>query len=92
MTLSLKHVQDICLLGNGEKQCRYLASDDVNYDQFHCLKHKQEIAKKIDNEVNKQKSKIQNPNAFSPVLLPLGDNCKGYPILKNINQGYDVKP
>lgn len=90
MTLSKNHVINICLLGNGDKQCRYLANDDVNYDEYYCLKHKREIAKKIDAEANKHVA--PSPNAFSPTQFPLGDNCKGYPILKNIEQGYDVSP
>jgi hypothetical protein len=82
MTLSRKHVEDICLLNQGSACCRYLASDDTVSYKFHCLKHKSELKKKIDDVVNKV--------ALSKDKVPVGNNCQGYPVLKNIEQGYDV--
>ncbi len=82
MSLSKNQVNNICLIGSGNATCRYLAVDDSDYSKFHCLKHKSEIKKKIDALINISSSKSTS--------IPIGDNCAGYPILKNIEQGYDV--
>lgn len=86
MTLSTKHVKNICLLNQGQACCRYLGLDDVDFSKYHCLKHKTELRKKIDDYVNKQ-SNLKDPSNKN---LPVGNNCQGYPVLKNIEQGYDV--
>ena len=84
MTLSRKQVEDICLLGKGSACCRYLASDDTISYKFHCLKHKSELKKKIDDVINKSAGSKDKDK------IPVGNNCQGYPVLKNIEQGYDV--
>jgi hypothetical protein len=88
MSLTQEHVVDICLLHEGSRCCRYLMPCDDNPGQFNCLKHKKELKSKIDKLVKEEKIKPQpNPNQ----ILPLGDNCQGYPVLKHISQGYNVK-
>lgn len=81
MTLSAKHLKDVCLLGfsNKSKTCRYLRNDELDSSKWHCQKLMPQIREKIDMEVN-----------MSDSSHPSGDNCSGYPILKNIVQGYDV--
>lgn len=85
MSLSKNQVNNMCLIGSGNTTCRYLAVDDADYSKFHCLKHKLDIKKKIDVLVNDSLNKSTNKGS-----VPLGDNCAGYPILKNIEQGYDI--
>lgn len=86
MTLSKKHVENICLLYQGTACCRYLGPDDVFPYKFHCLKHKSELKKKIDEVVDKSLASTDPAHKSAPT----GNNCSGYPILKNIEQGYDV--
>jgi hypothetical protein len=90
MPLSLKQLQDVCLLyKGGHKRCRYLARDDGDTGKWYCLK---KTAKKseIDDEANEfvkdQKKKGLDPSKQG---YPLGNNCDGYPILKHIEQGFD---
>lgn len=81
MTLSVNHLNDVCLLGCPDihKTCRYLRNDELNPSKWHCQKLIPEIKSKIDYSVKTSIKKI-----------PSGDNCSGYPILKNITQGYDI--
>ena len=89
--LSLKQLQNVCLSNSSNsKQCRYLESDDNDYNKFYCRKlrkdDKNKIDKKIDEVVAELKSKKIDPKKQS---LPMGDNCTGYPYLKHVAQGYD---
>jgi hypothetical protein len=92
MTLTRNQLQNVCLLYAGtSKQCRYLRQDDKSWDKWHCLKHKKiekaKIDVKIEDWLKECKKKGQDPHSQG---VPLGDNCTGYPILKHIDQGYDV--
>lgn len=78
--LSQKHLNDICLIGQGSKQCRFL---DVESSVCNCLKLTSD-RQDIDNAVKKYISKKGNGD------YPIGDNCKGYPILYHVYQGYDL--
>lgn len=80
MSLSSKQLTDVCLLGHNDitKTCKYLRNDELDSSKWHCQKLIPEIKSKIDYQVEISLKKV-----------PLGDNCKGYPILKNIIQGYD---
>lgn len=80
MTLSANHLKDVCLLGceDVKNTCRYLRNDELDPSKWHCQKLSYQVRTKIDLEAD-----------LSPKGFPLGDNCKGYPILKNIVQGYD---
>lgn len=87
--LSKKQTYDVCLLGQESKSCRYLCEDkDKN---FFCLKKtskKQVIDVEIKDFLIFCKNKQIDPNDF---YLPIGDNCQGYPFLKTLKQGYDIK-
>lgn len=86
--LSNKHVQDICGLGLGRNECRYLDCDASG--KFHCLKLRP-LKKDIDNKINDVFNDLnQRINlANSGVDIPLGNNCQGYPHMNTIEQGYD---
>jgi hypothetical protein len=82
MTISPKHLKEVCLLGFSElsKTCRYIRNDELDPSKWHCQKLSTYSKKKIDDELDNSASE-----------LPSGDNCQGYPILKNIVQGYDLE-
>lgn len=81
MTLSNNHLNDVCLLNSEDKtkMCRYLMNDELDSNRWHCQKLKPIAKKRIDYEVDRNLG-----------IVPSGDNCQGYPILKNITQGYDL--
>lgn len=90
MALSQKQLEHVCLLFAGNyKQCRYLEEDSRTWN-WSCLKHKKDIKeakdKAIEKFLNDCKAKGLDPKAGA---VALGDNCSGYPILKNLTQGYD---
>lgn len=90
VSLSLKQLQDVCLIySNDSKKCRYLAQDDSNASVWYCLKKsskKAEIDDETDDFLKDLKKKVTDSRR-----TPLGDNCKGYPVLRYIKQGYDQK-
>lgn len=88
--LSLKQVQDVCLAYSGDNdRCRYLAQDNIDRRKWYCLK--QTVKKtEIDDDVNEFLRELKNKNLDpNKQGVPLGNNCQGYPLLKNIEQGYD---
>lgn len=88
--LSLKQLQDVCLVHSGDhRRCRYLAQDDHDWQKWYCLKKspkKAEIDVDVDEFIQETRKKGQDPRKAN---IPIGDNCQGYPILKYIEQGYD---
>lgn len=88
--LSLKQIHDVCLADDmTSDRCRYLTQDEVQTNKFYCLKLSpkgKKIDEEIDGYVNAMQLKGKNPYADN---LPLGDNCSGYPFLRNLEQGYD---
>jgi hypothetical protein len=88
MALTLKQINDICMIGTDATQCRYLADDDGKY---FCLKlisgQKAEIDKEIKEFIKKHKDRGVDPNSMG---LPLGNNCGGYRFLTAKMQGYDI--
>lgn len=90
--LSRLQVQNVCMAGHGDKCCRYLIEDDLDPTKFHCNKLRPIEKTKTDNEVNDFildcKRKKTNPSNYSK---PIGNNCDGFLILHNIEQGYDIK-
>ena len=84
MTLTPRQVEDVCLLHHSDKSktCRYLLQDDLQ-DKWYCQKFRPLEKEKIDNRLEK----IQNRNFGN---IPSGDNCAGYPLLKHVDQGYDL--
>jgi hypothetical protein len=92
MMLSLKQLKDVCLVNNNTyRRCRYLCQDDIDPQKFYCMKMSAK-AKSIDHEIQSyvdlMKLKGKDPTRDN---LPLGDNCQGYPLLRHLEQGYDVK-
>jgi hypothetical protein len=79
--LTLKHTQNICLLGVAGRECRYLSQGCACVGN-ECLKQS-EYKDRIDHEVGLFLESGSN------LKLPVGDNCKGYPQLK-IKQGYNT--
>jgi len=50
---------------------------------------KKQIDASVDKLLDECKRKGLDPEAQG---VPMGDNCDGYPILKYLEQGYDVDP
>lgn len=89
MPLSKKQLENVCLLNDKHKKCRYLAQDDIDVSKWFCMKkssRKSEIDEEVDLIIKEFKSKNVDPKTQN---MPLGDNCSGYPILKYLDQGYD---
>lgn len=88
--LSKKQVTNVCLASlGGNLACRYLADNFVS-GSF-CLKCSKLHKTAIDNQVNEAVRMCKKTNfPLDQTGLPIGDNCPGYPLLKNISQGYDV--
>jgi hypothetical protein len=86
MTLSAKHLHDVCLLGNGDrsKTCRYLKNDELADGKWYCQKLQPAVKLKIDVTIEA----YLNKSFFS--IVSSGDNCEGYPVLKHVMQGYDI--
>jgi|688.fasta_scaffold276092_2 hypothetical protein len=90
--ISEKHLQDVCMAHCGSKTCRYLYNDELDPNQWHCNKLRPIEKSKIDNYITNfikdcSKRKV-NPKKLNQ---PLGDNCEGLLLLKNIKQGYDCE-
>jgi hypothetical protein len=83
MTLSAKHLDEVCLLNFDDvsKTCRYLKNDELDNRKWYCQKLQIVAKKKIDKF-------FENKNIRSDV--PQGNNCEGYPLLKHVIQGYDI--
>lgn len=91
MALTLRQVNDVCMVNGSASQCRFLAEDEQINGKYYCLKllsqQKVEINQEISDFVKKYKDKGIDPNTMG---LPLGDNCGGYRFLKTKMQGYDL--
>lgn len=91
MALTKNQLSNVCLLGVGYKQCRYLSLSKKDSTVWCCLK-KSMHASNLDKEVEaKLKDLADKKIDYKKQGVPVGDNCHGYIILKNIPQGYDVK-
>ena len=92
MAITKKHLKDVCCIGDGNIQCRYLDEDLNDNGQVVYLCKKLSPDKNIiDLELldffNTMKKSGQDPYNQN---VPLGDNCSGYIVLKTKPQGYDV--
>lgn len=90
MTLSKKQLSNICMLNSGSKTCRYLYNDDIDSSKWYCQKLRPIEKAKIDISIEDflRDCKKRKINPKSPGM-PLGNNCEGFLMLKNITQGYD---
>lgn len=93
--LSLKQLHNVCLLHGGanglfSEQCQYLKQDATDWQKWHCTKQRPKEKRKIDSAVRKFLADCRK-NGIDPRKqnVPLGDYCKGYPVLKHKEQGYD---
>jgi hypothetical protein len=86
MSLTHKHLKEVCLLGHSDKSktCRYLRNDELDEEKWYCQKLQPSIKKKIDRDV----LGVLNKNNFHN--LACADNCPGYPLLKHVPQGFDI--
>ena len=91
--LSQPQLQNICLLLVGDhRQCRYLQEDTLTWQWF-CVKQKKLTKGRIDKNLNAFFEECNEKGLdHKSQGIPLGDNCRGYPIFKNIVQGYDQLP
>lgn len=90
MALSQNQLKHVCMINGGYRQCRYLAQDEQDYSKWYCLK-KTGQAKQIDEDLDDTLESLkQRKMNYKTQGLPVGDNCNGYPLLKIIDQGYDV--
>jgi hypothetical protein len=92
MALTKKQLENVCYISGGHLQCRYLDEDFNDKGEIVnvCKKHSPE-KKIIDEEVNdfiNYQKKIGK--TVMDERFPVGDNCKGYIVLKSKLQGYDV--
>lgn len=90
MTLSQKQLKEVCMLNGGSKTCRYLYNDELDSSKWYCSKLRPIEKTKIDISIDQfvfdcKKRKID----AKKVGRPMGDNCEGYLLLKNIKQGFD---
>jgi len=87
--LSLKQLDDICMVdNNSSERCRYLTTDENEFGKFYCMKlssRRQQIDQEVEEYLVEMRRLGRDPNHN----LPLGDNCQGYPLFRNIEQGYD---
>jgi hypothetical protein len=83
MTITPKHLNDICLLGSKTGECRYLRNDELDSAKWYCQKLQLAAKAKIDVELKIASNKFSAPP-------PSGDNCPGLPLLKHVQQGYDL--
>ena len=94
MSLTDKHLNDVCLLHQSHKQCRYLDNVEGESGWFSSYICKKKTPKKkiIDKEVeiffDEMAEKGLDPNSQG---LPLGNNCDGYLNFKAKMQGYDLE-
>lgn len=94
MGLSPAQLQDVCLLYQGAKQCRYLSTDDST-GTFICMKQvakkKQQIDTQVDKHIANAKANGQDPMQMGRAI-GTGNGCKGYLPLRMVEQGYDKNP
>jgi len=88
MPLTRLHVINVCKLGKKHQECRYLEEDDaLQPGTYQCLKlspHRKIIYEEVESYQRRHRQKKSDD-------VPIADNCKGYPVLRHKNVGYDQK-
>ena len=88
--LSLRQLDDVCLMkSRNHERCRYLSQDENDSSMFYCLKlssKRDEIDDEVEDFIIESRKLGRDPTKDN---LPLGDNCSGYKLFRNILQGYD---
>lgn len=91
--LTVAQLNHVCLYNAGSRQCRYLEKSSTNWKHCNCVKLISQKKRARDRKVKKilDECKLNgiDPEAY---YFPLGDgaNCKGYPYLPTVLQGYDM--
>jgi len=87
MTLTNRHLGEVCLLHHPDptKTCRHLVNDELHPGKWYCQKLRPESKLQADDFVADLSRK-----ARAKLGVPCGDNCPGYPLLKHVEQGFDV--
>lgn len=93
MALTIKQLNDVCLLHKGPRQCSYL-EDEVDHGKiiYWCSKLSPPDKKVVEEEMEEF---LDDCKKFGKDPLkedvPMGDNCKGFLPFKNKPQGYDLR-
>ena len=89
--LSDRQLEDICLVYQGARQCRYLDGDQDHYDKWYCRKKTPD--RKVIDEMCEEyiQDSIKKGNDPMDGSHPIGDNCSGFVAFKDLLQGYDVE-
>lgn len=92
MPLTLKQLNDVCLLRSGTSdRCRYLAQDELDLNKWHCLKQSSR-RKDIDEQAAEVIEDLRRKGIpINKSKIGLGDNCRGYKVTRHVDQGYDKK-
>lgn len=72
----------VCQVGEGRKQCRYLATD-VEEPKLYCLKVNKHTREIVDEEANSFTARMGNGRTkefIDKIDMPMGDNCAGFGI------------
>lgn len=88
--LSPAQLKDICLLGEGCNECRYLDQDRNDSTKYICKKKCQDatiIDEEVDLFLEDCRKEGVNPKKKG---VALGDHCAGYIPIRDVLQGYDV--
>lgn len=67
------------------KTCRYLVNDEIDMHKWYCQKLRPEVKSVVDATISASSRKSR-----ARLGIPSGDNCPGYPLLKHIDQGFDI--
>lgn len=83
------HLKDVCLMGTGSSECRYLATSMTG--SCMCFKKSPGKKKILDEQVEEFIKKVTEKGGDPEAMgRGLADNCKGYLPLGSIPQGHDV--
>jgi hypothetical protein len=87
MTLTNRHLGEVCLLHHPDptKTCRYLVNDELDPEKWYCQKLRPAAKRHIDIVISASSRKSR-----ARLGVASGDNCEGYPLLKHVDQGFDV--
>jgi hypothetical protein len=87
MTLTNRHLNEVCLVYHQDisKTCRYILNDELDPRKWYCQKLRPESKSLIDESLAEMSRASK-----ARIGIPSGDNCPGYPLLKHVDQGFDV--
>jgi len=83
------HLKDVCLLGTGATECRYVATSKSGT----CICFKKSATKKkiLDDQMEEFVKKVTDKGGDPEAMgRGLGNNCKGFLPFGTLPQGYDI--